>query len=312
MSVTATHAKTAPFKVAALYKFVRIDAPETLVEQLDQQIRAEGVRGILLIAKEGLNGTLAGSPAAMDTVLDVLRAVPGCADLSAKISHAQEAPFRKLRVRLKTEIVTLGAGDVDPNNAVGRYVKPADWNRVIADPDTVVIDTRNDYEVAIGSFDGAIDPQTPSFRDFPKWWAANSDRFEGKKVAMFCTGGIRCEKSTSWLLQQGVEDVCHLQGGILAYLEQVPEADSQWSGSCFVFDERVSVEHGLTPGVHILCSGCRRPLTPEDRLHPDYERGVSCHHCIGERTDADRARFRQRQKQIDLAAARGATHLSED
>ncbi|RED14349.1 oxygen-dependent tRNA uridine(34) hydroxylase TrhO [Pontivivens insulae] len=312
MTATVTDHNVAAFKVAALYKFVRIAAPEQLVETVDRRLRAEGVRGILLIAREGLNGTLAGTPEGIDAVLAYLRALPGCADLQAKISHTEEAPFRKLRVRLKKEIVTLGAGDVDPNASVGRYVRPEDWSAVITDPDTVVIDTRNDYEVAIGSFEGAIDPKTPSFRDFPAWWAKNADAFEGKKVAMFCTGGIRCEKSTSWLLSQGVEDVCHLQGGILAYLEQVPEEQSHWNGSCFVFDERVSVGHGVEPGPHVLCGGCRRPLAPEDLDHPDFERGVSCHHCIGERSEADRARFRQRQKQIDLAAARGETHLAED
>jgi len=212
-------------------------------------------------------------------------------------------------VRLKKEIVTIGQPDVDPRARVGHYVEPADWNALIRSEDVAVIDTRNDYEVAIGTFEGAVDPQTASFRDFPAWWEANKDRFHNKRIAMFCTGGIRCEKSTNYLLGQGVEDVYHLKGGILKYLEEVPEDDSIWQGECFVFDGRVSVGHGLKEGPHELCHACRRPILPGDREHPSYEHGVSCHHCIDETSEADKARFRERQKQIALAAARGEAHL---
>ena len=226
-----------------------------------------------------------------------------------KESTAADMPFRKMKVRLKREIVTMGQPNVDPQARVGHYVAPKDWNTLIRDPDVVVIDTRNDYEVAIGTFDGAINPKTQSFGEFPDWWAANKDKFDGKKVAMFCTGGIRCEKSTNFLLGQGVPDVYHLKGGILKYLEDVPKENSTWEGSCFVFDGRVSVGHGLQEGPHVLCHGCRRPILPEDRERPEYEDGVCCHHCSDETSDDDKARFRERQKQIELARARGQSHL---
>jgi len=205
--------------------------------------------------------------------------------------------------------VTMGQPDVDPRLGVGRYVPAAVWNDVVRDPNTVLIDTRNDYEVEIGTFEGAIDPKTESFGDFPGWWAAHRDQFEGKRVAMFCTGGIRCEKSTAYLRAQGVEDVVHLQGGILKYLEDVPEAESLWRGACFVFDDRVGVEHGLVPSEHTLCHGCRRPLTPDARAHPFFEDGVQCHRCAGERSDADRERSRERVRQIRLARTRGDRHF---
>lgn len=297
-------------KLAALYRFTRVAEPESLRLILDQDLNALNVRGILLVAAEGINGTLAGTADAIDAMVARLRTIPGCEALEPKYSYADTQPFRKLRVRLKQEIVTLGAGEVDPNASVGRYVAPQDWNALMADPDVVVIDTRNDYEVGVGTFEGAIDPGTRSFGEFPEWWAQNAAQYQGKKVAMFCTGGIRCEKSTSWLIGQGVEEVFHLQGGILKYLEEVPQEASTWQGECFVFDERVSVGHGLEPGPHVLCPGCRKPLSPEDKTRDGYERGVSCHHCIDERTAEDRGRFRERQRQIDLAAARGQAHMS--
>ena len=265
--------------------------------------------GSLLLAQEGINGTIAGSRAGIDAALAHIRALPGCADLEWKESSATDQPFGRMKVRLKKEIVTIGQPDVDPRARVGHYVEPADWNALIRSEDVAVIDTRNDYEVAIGTFEGAVDPQTASFRDFPAWWEANKDRFHNKRIAMFCTGGIRCEKSTNYLLGQGVEDVYHLKGGILKYLEEVPEDDSIWQGECFVFDGRVSVGHGLKEGPHELCHACRRPILPGDREHPSYEHGVSCHHCIDETSEADKARFRERQKQIALAAARGEAHL---
>ncbi|KAA0916118.1 rhodanese-related sulfurtransferase [Aquicoccus porphyridii] len=297
------------FTCRALYHFARFDDPAALRGPLLQLCEENGITGSLLLAQEGINGTIAGTLSGLDRVLAHIRALPGCDDIAWKDSPAAEQPFRRIKVRLKREIVTMGQPDVDPTCKVGRYVEPEDWNELILAPDVAVIDTRNDYEVAIGTFRGAVDPGTESFRDFPAWWEANKDRFHNKRIAMFCTGGIRCEKSTNWLLSQGVEDVFHLKGGILKYLEEVPEEDSTWEGDCFVFDGRVSVGHGLKEGPHVLCHACRRPILPEDRVRPEYEDGVSCHHCVNETLEADKARFRERQKQIRLAEARGEEHL---
>ncbi|MBV0891361.1 rhodanese-related sulfurtransferase [Paracoccus sp. Z118] len=287
------------FVVAALYHFTRFPDPAALKPALLALCEAQGVRGTLILAREGINGTIAGPREGIDAVLAHIRALPGCAALEWKESTAETMPFGRMKVRLKSEIVTMGIPQVDPTAHVGRYVAPQDWNDLIASPDVAVIDTRNDYEVAIGSFDGAIDPGTSSFRDFPAWWAANAHRFEGKRIAMFCTGGIRCEKSTNYLISQGVPEVFHLQGGILKYLEQVPEAESAWHGACFVFDQRVSLTHGLEPGGHVLCHACRRPLAPEDTHRPEYEEGACCHLCAEEYSDTDRQRFRERQRQVE-------------
>ncbi len=295
--------------VAALYKFTRFEDPDALREPLRALCEAHGVKGSLLIASEGINGTIAGSRAGIDAVLAHIRGLPGCADLEWKESTAAEMPFGRIKVRLKQEIVTMGVPGTDPNALVGTYVEPSDWNALIAAPDVAVIDTRNDYETAIGTFEGAVDPETESFRDFPAWWEANRDRFHNKRIAMFCTGGIRCEKSTAYLKAQGVDEVYHLHGGILKYLEEVPEEESLWHGGCFVFDERVAVGHGLAELPFSLCRACRRPLAPEDRANPAYEEGVACHRCIDEYSEADRVRFRERQRQVKLAEARGMAHL---
>ncbi len=297
------------YTVAALYHFTRFDDPARLQGPLQQMCMDEKISGTLLLAREGINGTIAGPRRGIDKVLSHIRTLPGCADLEHKESTSTEQPFARMKVRLKKEIVTMGQPDVDPMAKVGHYVDPSDWNALIQSPDVAVIDTRNDYEVAIGTFEGAIDPETASFRDFPKWWEENKHRFHNKKIAMFCTGGIRCEKSTNYLLGQGVDDVYHLKGGILKYLEDVPEAQSTWNGECFVFDARVSVGHGLKEGPHHLCYACRRPILPEDRQRPEYEHGVSCHHCAHETGAADKERFRERQKQIALAEARGERHI---
>lgn len=297
--------------VAALYHFTRFDDPAALRGPLLALAEGAGVKGSLLLAREGINGTIAGTRAGIDAVLAHIRALPGCADLDWKESPAPTMPFGRMKVRLKREIVTMGQPDVDPRAGTGHYVAPTDWNDLITQPDVVVIDTRNDYEVAIGTFEGAIDPGTRSFREFPAWWEQNKDRFHNKRVAMFCTGGIRCEKSTNYLLQQGVQDVFHLKGGILKYLEDVPKERSLWQGECFVFDQRVSVGHGLVPGDHGMCHACRRPLSAEDRTRPDYEEGVQCHHCVDEYTPERRAAFRERQRQIMLARARGEHHLGQ-
>ena len=297
------------FTVAALYHFTRFDDLAALQGPLLDLCKSRGVMGTLLLAKEGINGTVAGSREGIDAVLAHIRTLPGCTDLEWKKSTASVPPFHRMKVRLKKEIVTMGQPDVDPVARVGSYVDPADWNDLISAPDVAVIDTRNDYEVAIGTFEGAVDPQTKSFGEFPEWWEKNKHRFHNKRIAMFCTGGIRCEKSTNYLMGQGVEDVYHLKGGILKYLEEVPPQQSKWDGDCFVFDARVSVGHGLEEGPHILCHACRRPLVPEDRDHPAFEQGVSCHQCMNETTEADKARFRERQKQMQLAKERGTHHI---
>lgn len=299
----------AMYKIAALYHFTRFEDPATVQGPLQTLCDAEKISGSLLLAREGINGTIAGPAAGIAAVLAHIRALPGCDDLEWKESESAAQPFRRMKVRLKKEIVTMGQPDVDPRACVGHYVEPAQWNDLIRSPDVAVIDTRNDYEVAIGTFEGAVDPQTPTFRDFPAWWEDNKHRFHNKRIAMFCTGGIRCEKSTNYLLGQGVEEVYHLKGGILKYLEEVPEAQSTWQGDCFVFDGRVSVGHGLKEGPHRLCHACRRPILPADTARPEYEEGVSCHHCVAETSDDDKARFRERQKQMALAEARGERHI---
>lgn len=297
------------FTVAALYHFTRIKDPDALRPAIAELCAAHETRGTLLLAREGINGTVAGTRTGIDALLSHLRALPGCAGLEHKESTASQMPFNRMKVRLKREIVTMGQPDVDPTAGTGHYVEPEDWNALIESDDVAVIDTRNDYEVAIGTFKGAIDPETKSFGEFPAWWQENKARFQNKRIAMFCTGGIRCEKSTNYLLGQGVEEVFHLKGGILKYLERVPEGESTWDGECFVFDGRVSVGHGLREGKHKLCYACRRPLEPEDLRRAEYEPGVSCHHCVVETSDADKTRFRDRQKQIELAHARGKRHI---
>jgi len=296
-------------RIAALYHFTRLEDPAALRAPLEAVCRREAVRGTLLLATEGINGTIAGPPDGIRRVLAHIRALPGCAGLACRQSESATAPYGRLKVRVKREIVTMGVDGVDPAARTGHYVAPADWNALIRAPDVAVIDTRNAHEVAIGSFEGAIDPGIDRFRDFPAWWDENRHRFHNRRVAMFCTGGIRCEKSTHFLLNEGVDEVYHLAGGILKYLEEVPEADSLWHGACFVFDGRVSVGHGLREGPHVLCHACRRAILPEDRARPEYEAGVACHHCARETSAAEKARFRERQRQIALAEARGEAHL---
>jgi UPF0176 protein len=300
------------YTVAALYKFAAFDDPAALRGPLLTAAQAAKIRGTILLAREGINGTIAGDAAGIAAVLDHIRALPGCDDLDVKYSTATAMPFQRLKVRVKKEIVTLGVPGIDPARDVGDYVAPGDWNAVITDPDTVVIDTRNDYEVAIGSFAGAVDPGTRSFGEFPDWFAAHRDELAGKRIAMFCTGGIRCEKSTAFVRAQGFDDVVHLKGGILAYLEQVEAQDSRWQGECFVFDERVSVGHGLAQGNHALCRACRMPVSPEEQQSAQFVEGLQCPHCADARTDADRARYAERHRQVLLAEARGYAHLGED
>jgi UPF0176 protein len=298
-------------KVAAFYRFSSFAQPEALQAQIAGWCAEHKLKGTILVATEGVNGTVAGPDAGIDAVVALLRSLPGCAELDVKYSHATEMPFYRMKVRVKKEIVTLGVDGIDPKREVGVYVQPEDWNAMISDPDTILIDTRNDYEVAIGSFEGAIDPKTKTFRDFPDWFRDNREAMaaSGKKFAMFCTGGIRCEKSTAFLKAEGIDEVYHLEGGILRYLETVPKAESKWQGECFVFDERVSVKHGLELGAMELCHACRRPISQDDKASAHFIEGVSCPACYAERSDDDRARFAERQKQIALAKKRGQQHI---
>jgi UPF0176 protein len=302
-----------PISVAALYKFSALPDCASVRAPLAALCCRNRVKGTLLLAPEGINGTIAGTDAAIGRVLDHIRQLVGAAGLEVKFSRAHAYPFHRMKVRLKREIVTMGEPAIDPRHSAGRYVAPADWNALIAEPGTILIDTRNYYEVAVGTFQGAINPQTKSFREFPAWFRAERERLLAAgarpKVAMFCTGGIRCEKSTAFLKAEGVEDVYHLQGGILRYLEEVPPERSAWQGECFVFDERVTVGHGLAPGSYELCRACRRPVSAEDRLSPLYEAGVSCAACHGERSEEQRAGYRERHRQECLAAARGESHV---
>ena len=294
------------YVVAALYHFARLDNFRELQAPLLALCESQGIRGTLLLAQEGVNGTISGSRTGIDTVLAWLRSDPRLQALEHKESFSDRHPFVRLKIKLKKEIVTLGVPFVDPTAVVGTYVEPSEWNDLIQDPEVIVIDTRNDYEVAIGTFQGAIDPKTQTFRQFPQYVAEQLDPAKHKKVAMFCTGGIRCEKASSYMRQQGFEAVYHLKGGILKYLEEVPAEESLWQGECFVFDERVGVTHGLAEGAAELCFGRRRAITPEDKLQPGYEEGISCPACHDSLSEDQRARFAERKLQKRLAAERAS------
>ena len=294
--------------VAALYKFVSLPDFEALREPLLQTLLDNGVKGTLLIAEEGINGTVSGSRAGIDGLLTWLKADPRFVDIDHKESYCDEQPFYRSKVKLKKEIVTLGVPGVDPNQLVGTYVEPQDWNALIADPEVLVIDTRNDYEVAIGTFERAIDPKTKSFREFPEYVEAHFDPAKHKKVAMFCTGGIRCEKASSYMLGAGYAEVFHLKGGILKYLEEVPQEQSKWQGDCFVFDNRVTVRHDLSEGDYDQCHACRTPVSVADRQSEFFTPGVSCPHCWDSLPEKTRAGARERQRQIELAKERNQPH----
>lgn len=295
--------------VAAFYKFTALPDFEARQPPLRDIAEANHVRGTILLAHEGVNGTIAGSHEGVHAVLEHIKTIPGCADLEWKTSTTEDNPFLRMKVRLKKEIVTMGVTGIDPEKSHERYVEPHNWNSVISDPDTIVIDTRNDYEVSIGTFNGAINPETKSFRDFPEWFRKFREENGPTKVAMFCTGGIRCEKSTAFLRSEGVDDVVHLKGGILKYLETVPEEESLFNGECFVFDHRVSVDHKLAPGSYDMCHACRQPITDADKTSPHYAPGISCPNCYDQHSEEKKRRFAERQKQIELAKARGETHL---
>jgi len=295
--------------VAALYKFVALEDFHEMREPLLDACLAAGARGTLLLAHEGINGTIAASREGIDQVLAHLRADPRLQDLEHKESLDDHMPFYRMKVKLKKEIVTMGIAGIDPNERVGTYVRPADWNALVSDPEVLLVDTRNDYEYGIGSFRGALDPETTTFREFPAYVRKHLAPGRHKKVAMFCTGGIRCEKASAFMLQEGFEEVYHLQGGILKYLEEVPEEESLWEGECFVFDNRVAVNHRLEKGQYDQCYGCRHPITEQDKKSEQYQKGVCCPRCFDTLTPDQVASFRERQKQMELAEARGEVHV---
>ncbi len=303
------------YLTAALYKFVSLPNYKALHSPVLDACKANHIKGTLLLAEEGINGTIAGLPDDIHRLLNFLRTDPlfenKLSDLEHKESFADEHPFYRMKVKLKKEIVTLGVPGVSPTKKVGTYVKPEDWNALISDPDVVLIDTRNDYEVGIGTFKGAIDPKTATFREFPEYVANHFDKTRHKKVAMFCTGGIRCEKASSYMMSQGFEEVYHLQGGILKYLETIPETESMWEGECFVFDQRVAVKHNLEIGDFDQCYACRHPLSPADMQSEHYVAGISCPHCFDKISNEKRARLIERQKQVELAKKRGEIHIGE-
>ncbi|WP_306521253.1 rhodanese-related sulfurtransferase [Rheinheimera sp.] len=299
------------YVVAALYKFVNLPDYVALRDKLYQHLVLNKVKGTLLLAEEGINGTICGTREGIDAVYQFLHVDGRFEGMSYKESFADEPAFYRTKVKLKKEIVTMGVEGINPSHIVGTYVKGEAWNQLISDPDTIVIDTRNDYEVAIGTFKNAVNPNTTSFREFPQWAADNLDKTKHKKVAMFCTGGIRCEKSTAFLKEQGFDEVYHLDGGILKYLEEVPEPESLWQGECFVFDQRVAVKHGLEQGSYDQCYACRMPLSQNEMLSPLYVKGLSCPHCHDKITDEQRVSFTERQKQIELARQRGEQHIRD-
>jgi len=298
--------------ICALYKFTRLDDFEEIQDPLKLFLDSLNIRGTLLLAREGVNGTIAGDNDSIMKSLDYLQKDKRLVGLEYKFSYSEKPPFKRLKVKLKKEIVTLGVSNIDPTFSSGTYVKPADWNELINDPDFVLIDTRNNYEFEIGSFKGSINPNTETFRQFPAYTKNNLEKYRDKKIAMFCTGGIRCEKSTAYLKSKGFENVFHLQGGILKYLEEVKEDESLWEGECFVFDDRVAVKHNLELGKYDQCHACRFPITEEDKEHPHYEKGTSCPRCYGTKNLSQVNRYREREKQVQLAKSRGESHIGDD
>ncbi len=298
--------------VCALYKFVTLENYQDLRSPLHAEMEKLDIRGTLLLANEGINGTIAGTEQGIKQLLAWLQTDPRLNEIDYKLSLTDEMPFNRTKVKLKKEIVTMGIDGIDPKQVVGTYVDPLDWNALISDPEVILIDTRNDYEFTVGTFKNAINPNTESFREFPAYIKQNLNPEQHKKVAMFCTGGIRCEKSTAYLKEQGFEEVYHLKGGILKYLEVVPEEQTLWQGECFVFDDRVTVNHQLEKGQYDQCNACRLPITEADKASEHYEQGVSCPHCYDKVTAEQKVRFMEREKQIALAHQRGETHIGKD
>jgi len=301
-----------PVVVCALYHFVKLDDYASKRSPLLQVMQDNHIKGTILLASEGINGTVAGHREGIDNLIAWLRRDKRLANLDFKESYDDEVPFYRAKVKLKKEIVTMGVEGIDPNRKVGTHIKPGDWNSLISDPEVLLIDTRNKYEVQIGTFRNALNPETETFREFPDYVMENLDPEKHKKVAMFCTGGIRCEKSTAYLKEQGFDEVYHLEGGILKYLEEVPEEESLWQGECFVFDNRVAVNHQLEKGGYDQCHACRLPITEEEMESDMYEKGVSCPHCFNSHSEEQKQRFREREKQVTLAKQRGESHLGSE
>ncbi|MCF6193486.1 MAG: rhodanese-related sulfurtransferase [Kangiellaceae bacterium] len=301
-----------PYIVCALYKFVTLKNYQSIRQPLLSFMKDNDVCGTLLLAHEGINGTVSGSRTSIDALLIWLAEQSGLDSIVVKESVTHDKPFKRTKVKLKKEIVTMGVQDIDPNKVVGTYIEPKDWNTLITDPDVLVVDTRNDYEYAVGTFENAVNPNTTSFREFPGYVKDNLSPVKHKKVAMFCTGGIRCEKSTAFMKQQGFDQVYHLKGGILKYLEEVPKENTTWKGECFVFDDRVTVDHDLNPGSYDQCNACRMPITQQDQTSEMFEQGVSCPHCFDQSTPEQKARYQEREKQICLAKLRGEQHIGGD
>jgi len=299
------------FTVAALYHFTSLLDYKNLKSPLSDMCELLEIKGTILLASEGINGTVAGTDIAVIQLIEYLRKDKRLKNLEYKLSKSREMPFYRMKVRLKKEIVTMGVAGVDPNRVVGTYVEPKNWNNLINDPDVILIDTRNDYEVEIGSFKGAINPDTSNFREFPAWVQDNREKLENKKIAMFCTGGIRCEKASSYMKENGFNDVYHLKGGILKYLETQPQKGSLWKGDCFVFDQRVAVKHALKESDYDQCFACRYPITIEDKNSPKYTKGISCPKCHDSLTKEKQESFAERQKQIKMSKLRGETHIGQ-
>lgn len=299
------------YVVCALYKFVSLPNYQDIQHPLQVKMTEYQVKGTLLLAAEGINGTICSNRAGIDLLLAWIRTIPEFAELETKEAITDQPSFKRSKVKLKKEIVTMGVEGIDPNQTVGTYVTPQQWNDLISDPDVLLIDTRNQYEVSVGAFAHAIDPKTTTFREFPQYVSTHLNPSKHKKIAMYCTGGIRCEKSTAFLKKQGFEEVYHLKGGILKYLEEIPQDESLWEGECFVFDERVTVNHQLEKGSYDQCYACRLPISDEDKLSEYYQEGISCPACYHKRTDEDRARYQEREKQVKLAEIRGDIHIGD-
>jgi len=300
------------YKVAALYKFQSISNPKEIQSLIRDSLNKLNITGTILVGSEGLNGTISGEPQNITNAITFLKSINGFSSLDIKYSSSKKNPFIRLKVKLKKEIVTIGDENVNPNKVVGEYVDPNNWNDLISHEDTIVIDTRNNYEYSIGTFKNSINPKTTKFRDFPEWVESNGftdiDK-KSKKVAMFCNGGIRCEKASSFMKDKGFEDVYHLKGGILKYLESIPEDESMWQGECFVFDDRVSVNHQLMPGSYDMCHGCRMPITDNDKASVKYIKGVACPQCFDTTTEEQKSRYKSRQKQVELSKSRNERHI---
>jgi len=297
------------YAVCTLYKFVSLENFEEMREPLLRTMKDHQICGTLLLAREGINGTIAGSREGIESFLEALKKDPRLTNIEYKESYSEKRPFRRTKVKLKKEIVTMGLDGIDPNKKAGSYVTPEEWNQLINNPDVVLVDTRNKFEIKIGTFKGAINPNINNFREFPEYIKENLMKYINKKLAMFCTGGIRCEKATSLLKEQGFQSVYHLKGGILKYLENIPKAESLWEGECFVFDDRVSVQHNLEKGSYDQCYACRMPISDEDKKSQKYQKGVSCPYCYDHVSLEDKARFMERERQNQLAKLRDKVPL---